>query len=70
MFHVLSQVLRRTIHWLLSVVGARDAQRHRKGDPVTVGRKCRMDATALNDRRCAGTRCAGFLGKPAVIMLG
>lgn len=29
-----------------------------------------MSATALNDRRCAGTRCPGFLGRPAVVMLG
>ncbi len=29
-----------------------------------------MSATALNDRRCAGTRCSGFLGQPAVVMLG
>lgn len=29
-----------------------------------------MSATALNDRRCAGTRCPGFLGQPTVVMLG
>lgn len=29
-----------------------------------------MSATALNDRRCAGTRCPGYLGRPAVVMLG
>lgn len=29
-----------------------------------------MSATALNDRRCAGARCPGYLGRPAVVMLG
>ncbi|RCW77812.1 hypothetical protein [Paracoccus lutimaris] len=28
-----------------------------------------MSATALNDRRSAGARCRGFLGRPAVTML-
>lgn len=29
-----------------------------------------MSATALNDRRSSGMRCKGFLGRPAVVMLG
>ena len=33
-------------------------------------RNRRMDATALNDRRGSGMRCRGFLGAPAVQMLG
>ena len=28
-----------------------------------------MSATSLTDRRCAGARCRGFLGRAAVTML-
>lgn len=51
-----------------------DFQGERQCPPRQVGfdlpGRCDMSATALNDRRGSGMRCRGFLGSPAVQMLG